>query len=69
MPAPAKILRPKALDSLIDKIANRYLAGVQIPLLEITNIAKAGRAAYDNTHDILEVEAAIAKAIAAVRVN
>lgn len=64
-----KALSPKALDRLIDNIASRYLAGVQIPLLQVTTIYTAGKNAYRDTHDMIEVEKAIAVAIASVRLN
>lgn len=64
-----KALTPKALDTLVDKIASRYMAGVQVPILELSTISKAGKDAYLSTHDMIEVEKAIAIAIESVRVN
>jgi hypothetical protein len=46
-----KRLTPKKLDSLINDLYTSNCSGVQIPLLDITRVFRAGRDAYNYAYD------------------
>ncbi len=68
-PRSKKKLTLNQLNRGIDGIVARHVQGVQIHIMDIPKIYAAASAAYTQTHDIDQVEAAIITQVAALRRN